>query len=188
MIGCHGRYHTMFVVDTVEYILQSLSYDARTVELGKLAALLHDIGIIAGRKNHAQKSAALAVVFLDETARVLPKEKDIIINAIYNHSEGESISNAPGAALLIADKIDLSRKRLLPDKTHDDWHKNIMEIENVNITISGNEISIIYLTTDKFSEKIFAHEGAKYQSIPQRAAKFLNCACRFQINSEERNC
>ena len=175
----------MFVVDTAEYILQSLSYDARTVELGKIAALLHDIGIIAGRKNHAQKIAALASVLLDETARVLTKEKDIIINAIYDHSEGKSISSAPGAALLIADKIDLSRNRLLPDKTHDDWHKNIMEIENVDITISRNEITINYLTTDKFSAKIFACEGAKYHRIPQRAAIFLDCVCHFQINGEE---
>ena len=61
LIGCHGRYHTMFVVNTVAYILQSLFYDIRTIKLGKIAALLHDIGIIAGRKNHAQKSAALAI-------------------------------------------------------------------------------------------------------------------------------
>ena len=42
--GCHGRYHTMAVVDIAEHILKSLSYDSRTVELGKIAALLHDIG------------------------------------------------------------------------------------------------------------------------------------------------
>ncbi len=40
--GCHGRYHAMFVVDTVEYLLKSLSYDSKIVELGKIAALLHD--------------------------------------------------------------------------------------------------------------------------------------------------
>ena len=185
-IGCHGRYHTMYVVDTVEYILLSLFYDARTIELGKIVALLHDIGTIAGRKNHAQKSAALASVLLDETTRVLPKERDFIINAIYDHSEGKNISSALGAALLIADKTDISKKRLLPDKTLDDWHKNIMEIENVDINISGKVISIYYLTTDKFSEKIFASESAKFHSIPKRAAIFLDCACHFQINDEEK--
>ncbi len=65
LIMCHGRYHTMFVVDTIEQILRSLSYDSRIIELGKIAALLHDIGCIAGRWNHAQKSAALTKVYLD---------------------------------------------------------------------------------------------------------------------------
>lgn len=72
--GCHGRYHAMFVVNTIEYILKSLSYDPRTVELGKIAALLHDIGNIAGRKNHARKSAALADVFLDGLEDLLPMD------------------------------------------------------------------------------------------------------------------
>jgi len=58
-VVCHGRKHAMFVVDAVEKILSSLAYDSRTVELGKIAALLHDIGNIAGRWNHAVKSAVL---------------------------------------------------------------------------------------------------------------------------------
>ncbi len=87
--GCHGRYHAMFVVDTVEYILKSLSYDSRTVEMGKIAALLHDIGNIAGRSNHACKSAALAAVFLENLEDLLSNEKDMIVQAIEDHSDGE---------------------------------------------------------------------------------------------------
>ena len=35
--ACHGRHHAMFVVEKTEYILKALSYNGRTVELGKVA-------------------------------------------------------------------------------------------------------------------------------------------------------
>lgn len=111
--GCHGRYHTMFVVDTVEYLLKSLSYNSKIVEFGKIAALLHDIGNIAGRWNHARKSTALAEVFLDDLEELLPTEKNMIVQAIGNHSDGENIMSPIGAALLLADKVDVSKRRRL---------------------------------------------------------------------------
>jgi len=182
--GCHGRYHTMFVVNTAEYILKSLSYDSRTVELGKIAALLHDIGNMAGRRNHARKSAALAAVFLDDTAQFLPEEKDMIVQAIEDHSEGNNISSVIGAALLIADKADISKRRILPLETMDDWHKNLLEIEDVNINVSDKLITINYITTEAFSKTLLAEAHEKYYDMPIKAAEFLGCTCRFQFHGK----
>ncbi|MCL2168823.1 MAG: HD domain-containing protein [Defluviitaleaceae bacterium] len=182
LTGCHGRYHAMFVVRTVEYILQSLSYDARMVEMGKIAALLHDIGNIAGRNSHARKGAALASVFLDDAGRLSPEERDIIVHAIRDHSEGKSISSAVGAALLIADKVHVSKERLLPTKNVDDWHKNLLEVENVDLQISDKSIIINYITTEAFCKDLLMDGYEKGFYLPIKAAEFLGCSCHFQFN------
>ena len=54
LLACHGRYHTTFVINTIESLLTKLNYSKDIIELGKIAALLHDIGTIKGKKNHAR--------------------------------------------------------------------------------------------------------------------------------------
>jgi HD superfamily phosphodiesterase len=185
--GCHGRYHAIFVVDTVEYILKSLSYDSGTVELGKIAALLHDIGNIAGRSNHARKSAALAAVFLDDLEDLSPNEKDMIIRAIEDHSDGENILSAIGAALLIADKVDVSKKRRLHAEAIDDWYSNLLQIEDVNISISDGAMKINFITTAVFSKEVFVSGYSKGFSVMTKASEYLGCTCHYQFNDIEEN-
>lgn len=182
---CHGKYHAMFVVDTVEYILKSLSYDARTVELGKVAALLHDIGIITGRWEHARKSAVLSSVIFDGSDHLTLDEKKMLIQAIEDHSSGMNTSSAAGAALIIADKIDFSKRRILDIDIISDSVKNCQEIENVEILILGNEIIINVLTTEIFIKSLFVNEYTHRYNILVRAVKFLGCTCIFQLNGTE---
>ena len=190
--ACHGRYHTMFVVDTVEYILTSLSYDARTIELGKIAALLHDIGNITGRWKHASMSAALAAVYLDGPVYFSPEEKEMIVHAIEDHSDGNDISSAIGAALIIADKMDISRRRILPlgntssfYKEYDAWHNNLLEIENMDVYIANKTITINCITTEAFIKDVFVNGYLKRFSLSIKAAKHLGCTYHFQFNGKE---
>ena len=180
--ACHGRYHTMAVVDIAEHILTSLSCDSRTVELGKIAALLHDIGNIAGRWNHARKSAVLAEVFLDNSNHLLPEEKAMIIQAIDDHSTGTNISSVIGATLLIADKADISKRRILPVTPLDDWHKNLLEIEYVDICISDTAILINHITTESFSKELCINGYKKGYGLQVKASEYLNRTCHIQFN------
>ena len=179
--GCHGRYHTTFVVDMVEYILKSLSYDARTIEIGKIAALLHDIGSIAGRQNHAQKSASLASVFLEEHD-FKPEEKATIIQAIKDHSDAKNISSAIGAAVYIADKADIAKRRVLPSDNMSLFNKNLLEIEDVGIRISEKSMTINYITTDAFSKETLLTEYIKKFEVSAKAARCLGCTYHLQFN------
>lgn len=151
-VVCHGRYHTLSVVDKTEYILRSLSCDERTVELGKIAALLHDIGNIAGRWEHARKGAALASVLMDYPVQLMPDEKETIVQAIADHSSGANISSVIGAALIIADKTCSSRKRLLPlhtdtNETAREAYKKEFEMEDVILNISDKVITVDFIVT-----------------------------------------
>jgi len=180
---CHGKYHALFVADTVEYILSSLFYDLRTVELGKIAGLLHDIGCIVGRRNHARMSAAFATVHLD-VSLFLPDERNIVVQAIEDHSAGNNISSVIGAALLIADKIDTSKKRRLPiGPTHIFYDEVSVEpiIDDVEINISNNIITINYVTNDAFSINKDQHP----YNLIFKAAQYLRCTCCLEINGNE---
>lgn len=180
--GCHGRYHAMFVVNTVEYLLKSLSYDSKIVEFGKIAALLHDIGNIAGRWNHARKSAALAEVFLDDLEDLLPMEKDIIVQAIGDHSDGENILSPIGAALVLADKVDVSKRRRLHVEPMDNWYSNLLQIEDMHINVFGTEIIINFITTEVFAKEAFVTGYRKNFNLITKAAEYLGCTCNYQFN------
>ena len=53
----HSFSHVMHVAETAGYILQTLGFDARTIELAKIAGYLHDIGNLVNRKDHSQSGA-----------------------------------------------------------------------------------------------------------------------------------
>ena len=182
--SCHGRYHTMFVVEKIGHILQLFACNARFIELGKIAALLHDIGNIAGRKNHARKSAALATVFLAETDLLLPEEKDMIVQAIGDHSDGSSISTAIGAALIIADKADFSKNRILPAENIDAWHRSLLEIEDVDVLVSDNTMTFNYITTGTFSKEVFLSDLRVHDRLTGAAAYFGH-GFRMQFNGRD---
>ena len=180
--GCHGRHHAMFVVGTVEYLLTSLSYDSKTVEFGKIAALLHDIGNISGRRNHARKSAALAVVFLDEMEGISSIEKNMIVQAISDHTDGENIISPIGAALLLADKVDVSQRRRLHKEPIDNWYSNLLQIEDIDIRILGTQIMINFITTESFDKEAFENGYRKNFNLITKAAEYLGCSCKYYFN------
>ena len=50
----HSFAHVTAVAEKAGYILQTLGYDDRTVELVKIAGYLHDIGNLVNRVDHSQ--------------------------------------------------------------------------------------------------------------------------------------
>jgi len=179
-VACHGKYHAKFVANTVEYILKSLSYDKKTIDLGKTAGLLHDIGCIVGRWNHASMSAAIVSVWLESTP-LSPEEKNMITQAIENHSRGKTYSSAIDAALYIADKIDVSKKRNLTPKPNHVRYNELSTIDNVKMYVKDKTITVDYITSDILH---IDKNKSPYNSIAE-AAKYLGCACRFIINGKE---
>ena len=108
----HSFAHVGKVVDRVEYILASLGYDERDIELAKIAAYMHDIGNIVNRVGHCQSGAIMAFSLLDKLG-MKAAEISRIITAIGNHDEGAGYPiDAISAALVLADKADVRRSRV----------------------------------------------------------------------------
>ena len=108
----HSFSHVMHVAETAGYILQTLGYDERTVELAKIAGYLHDIGNLVNRKDHSQSGAVMAWSILNDMG-CDPAEVATIVTAIGNHDEGTGVPvNAVAAAMILADKADVRRSRV----------------------------------------------------------------------------
>ena len=108
----HSFAHVTIVAEKAGYILQTLGYDKRLVELAKIASYLHDIGNLVNREEHSQSGAIIAFRILDHLD-FPPEEVGLIVTAIGNHDEGTGVPVSPlAAALILADKSDVRRNRV----------------------------------------------------------------------------
>lgn len=133
----HSFAHVAMVAETARYILETLEYPARLVELVQIAAYLHDIGNLINRTDHSQSGAMMAFRLLDERG-MDPAETAEIVTAIGNHDEGTGIPVSPmAAALILADKSDVRRSRVRnQDTAAFDIH------DRVNYSVKKAEIKI----------------------------------------------
>lgn len=108
----HSFAHVTRVSNDTIYVLKTLGYDEKQIELGGIAGYLHDIGNVVHRQQHAQTGAIMAFRILD-TLDFDAEDISDIISAIGNHDEGNAICVSPiGAALILADKSDVRRSRV----------------------------------------------------------------------------
>lgn len=108
----HGHRHVGIVSGITGYILERINVPERTVELGQIAAYLHDIGNVINRVNHPLHGANIAFTLLNEM-EMDATEMAPVLGAIGNHEEltGLPISTM-SAALIIADKSDVHFSRV----------------------------------------------------------------------------
>lgn len=133
----HSFAHVVRTADVAGSILTKLGYDERTVELGKIAAYMHDIGNVINRIDHAQSGAVMAFRILDKMG--MPADEIAkIVCAIGNHDEGTAYPvNELAAALIIADKSDVRRSRVRDKGTINfDIH------DRVNYAVEKSKLSI----------------------------------------------
>lgn len=122
----HSFTHVLHVAETAGYILKTIGYDERTIEIAKVAGYLHDIGNLANRKEHSQSGAVMAWSILNDMGGD-PAEIASIVTAIGNHDEGTGVPvNDVAAAMILADKADVRRSRVRNrDKSTFDIHDNV---------------------------------------------------------------
>ena len=133
----HCFEHVTLVAEKAGYILETLGYDERTVELVKIAGYLHDIGNLVNRDDHSQSGAIMAFRILTELG-FPPEEIATITTAIGNHDEktGQPVNDV-AAALIIADKSDVRRGRVRNnDSSTFDIH------DRVNYSVKKAELKI----------------------------------------------
>ncbi len=138
----HGFAHAGKVSEKAANILALLEYPDRTIELGKIAAYMHDIGNCVNRNDHAQSGAVMAFQILNKMDFSAEEIADIV-GAIGNHDEGTGSPVSPiSAALILADKSDVRRTRVrfksrTVEKISADIH------DRVNYAVERSEIVIL---------------------------------------------
>ncbi len=108
----HGLRHTSLVADRARTIAIEIGFNKSEQELAAIAGFCHDLGMFLGRTQHHYWGALLfSQVFL---GKISTKDLTIIMQAIVNHDKEEvTILNKISAVLILADKADVHRSRVI---------------------------------------------------------------------------
>lgn len=183
----HSHRHLGIVSKRTEEILTKLGYDEHTIELGKIAGYLHDIGNCVNRHDHAHSGAIMAYNILKEMGMPVEDRTEIMM-AIGNHDEetGTAISDI-SAALIIADKSDVHRNRVSKTNmsTFDIHDRVNYAVTDANLNIdSVNRTVTLSLTIDtKICPVLDYFEIFMQRTMMSKyAAKYLNVWFELIIN------
>ena len=186
----HSFAHVTLVAERAAYILETLGYDERTVELVKIAAYLHDIGNLVNRIEHSQSGAVMAFRILDNLG-FPAQEIAVIVAAIGNHDEGTGVPVSPlAAALILADKSDVRRNRVRnQDPSTFDIH------DRVNYSVTKSELKINQAhTIIKLKLDVDTHYGSVMEYFEifmdrmilcRKAAEKLGLQFKLMINEQQ---
>lgn len=179
----HGLGHYQRVANYVKQILTQLGADDRTIEIGMVATLLHDVGLSKGDKiDHGLESSRIFKKYIDEKDF---SETELIKleQAIKDHSNGNNIESLVGLALVLGDKLDVTFHRTINSSIQDKMNKEIQKIKNVDIEINDSDLIVKYLTVNDFDKNVLK-DWNKSILIPLKVAKYLNKKYIFKINNQ----
>ena len=186
----HSFAHVGMVARNAAYILETLGYPQRTVEVAKIAAFLHDIGNLVNRVDHSQSGAVMAFRILDNLD-CDPEEIATIVTAIGNHDEGTGLPvNAVAAALILADKSDVRRSRVRnQDQTTFDIH------DRVNYSVKRSQLKIneehtliklkLFVDTKYGSVMDYFEIFMQRMILCRMAAEMLGLQFKLMINEQQ---
>ncbi len=182
----HSMVHCQKVAKVANDILKALGYDARTAELARIAGLMHDIGNVVNRVDHAQTGAFIAFDILTRLG-MEPREIAKVISAIGNHDEGTGTAvNQISAALILADKTDVRRSRVRNfDRSKFDIHDrvNYAVERSKTAVLEGRVISLdMSIDTEICSIMDYFEIFSTRMIMCRRAADFLNARFELIIN------
>ena len=186
----HSFAHVTAVAEKAGYILQTLGYDDRTVELVKIAGYLHDIGNLVNRVDHSQSGAVMAFRILDKLGFDSEEIADIV-TAIGNHDEGTGVPVSEfAAALILADKSDVRRNRVRnQDISTFDIHDRVnYSVTGANLEISDDKTKIeLSLTIDTEYGSVMDYFEIFMQRmiLCRKAAEKLGLKFRLVINNQQ---
>lgn len=186
----HSFAHVTRVSETAKYILETLGYPQKDIELVQIAAYLHDIGNIVNRVEHSQSGAVMAFRILDKLG-MEAADTAKVITAIGNHDEGTGVAVNPiAAALILADKTDVRRSRVRnTDKSTFDIH------DRVNYSVKHSKVKINEEhTIIKLKLEIDPHFGSIMDYFEifmtrmlmcRKAAEYLGLHFKLIINEQQ---
>jgi len=161
----HSFAHVTRTAEDAGYILETLGYSGRDVELAKISGFLHDIGNLVNRENHAHSGAVMAFEILTRLG-FEASEIATVTTAIGNHDEGSGVPvNSVSAALILADKSDVRRTRVRNNEvTQFDIH------DRVNYSVKK---SVLKINEEHTLIKLKLTVDTKYGSVMDYFEIFL---------------
>ena len=162
----HSFAHVTRTAEDAGYILKTLGYPERDIDLAKISGYLHDIGNLVNRKSHPFSGASMAFHLLDKLG-FSASEIATVTTAIGNHDEGTGVPvDHVCAALILADKSDVRRSRVRNREISSfDIH------DRVNYSVKK---SVLKINEERTLIKLKLTVDTKYGSVMDYFEIFLN--------------
>ena len=173
----HGIKHMDRDANNVYKLLKEYNCNNHTCILGYVTGLVHDIGMIKGKKGHAENGSKLAEIYLKKFDFL--NEKDImqITNPIKNHGNGGENPDEIIAFLAISDKADMCKARSLGNLSP------IQYIDDYNLRLENGILQMHYtISNNKGREGLYIIP--KSIDIPEKLGKKLGLKVEFYINNK----
>ena len=181
----HDYNHVNNVANYCEKILKSLKYDDDFICEAKIAALLHDTGCTKGKENHAQRSYEFAKKYIEENNIPL-KNKDLVLDAIKNHSDGFTTDNIMQLVIILADKIDIKGSRISEAGKQLKGNRQYQYINDIQFEIINNNFYINFICDENIDlEELNNYYFTKkvFKAIKSFSDK-LNLSPKVSINNK----
>lgn len=149
----HGMQHINNVVKITEDILTQLKCSDDVIECGKISAYLHDVGMIDGKENHAENSAKFVKDYLINKD-LSEEQKNIIVNAIKNHSNYQKDTDLISSVLIFADKIDVDKTRLGKEGYNVEGLKELAYVDKIEFVINKT-LKVFFKCSSNFNKENF---------------------------------
>ena len=186
----HYFAHVTKVAETAGYILETLGYSEKEIELVKIAGYLHDIGNLVNRIEHSQSGAVMAFRILSNFG-MEPEDVATVVTAIGNHDEGTGVQvDAVSAALILADKSDVRRSRVRnTDIASFDIHDRVnYSVKESNLRINEAKTLIklkLSIDTRYGSVMDYFKIFMERMILCRKAAEKLNLQFKLIINEQQ---
>ena len=141
----HNYEHVKNVTKIAEKILTDLNFDENTIYKCKIACMLHDIGALQGKEEHAQRSFEYARKLFKDKNWVF-EDSDDVLDAIKYHSSGFDNNNLLTLSIILADKLDIKKTRISEEGKKIIGNRQYQHIEDIIINIKNGIISINFIT------------------------------------------
>ena len=147
----HNLEHVLNVAQLVESLLNQLDYEESFIEEAKIAAILHDIGAIKGKKNHALRSYNFAKKYITDNNIIL-ENKDLVLDAIKIHSDGFDSDNIIALTLILSDKLDIKHTRVAKEGYNIKGMKELQYIKDISVDIHNKNLKIQFICDEKINK------------------------------------
>lgn len=159
----HGFIHIDNVISNAKKCAEIFNLNEKQKSLLYIACVLHDIGYLNGRDDHAKTGAQDARVYLNQYSDMSKSDINKICAAISNHG-GKTIDcykDEISICLIIADKLDFIKSRYSNEQKFKDKVDMFKNINNSEIRLTEDTLKLVVEFEDKRYIKQFEKSDYK---------------------------
>lgn len=148
----HDYNHVLNVSALVEKLLLMLNYNDDLIYSAKIASILHDIGALQGKEDHALRSYEFAKKYFKDN-NINFENINQVLEAIKIHSDGFDTDNIIALALILSDKLDVKYTRVAEEGKKIVGNRQFLNILDIEISFNDEMFIFNFKTNSKINKK-----------------------------------